>query len=360
MKKKILLAALCLIMNTVAVPRALTVGEEISAECGVLYEPGGEVLWERRADSPHLIASTTKLMTALVVLEQRPLTDVVDIRPEYCGLEGSSMYLMAGQHLTVEELLTGLLLASGNDAAYALAVDTSGSAGAFADEMNRRARELGMSNSHFENPHGLDGREQYSTALDLAKLMAACCENEDFVRIASQKSGTAGAIRYENHNKLLSRLPGCIAGKTGYTMAAGRCLVSCCEREGLRLICVTLNAPDDWNDHTALYEAAYKTYRMATAAKEGERFAIPVANMDGEYAFASPQRTLRLLLTAEDELRIVREMPRFTYAPVSQGEYAGRIIALVNGEKREEIPLFFAESVTVRPRQRAKTQDFSE
>ena len=185
------------------------------------------------------------------------------------------MYLKAGERYTVRELLTGLLLASGNDAALALADAVGGSEAGFVRLMNRKAEQLEMTQTHFANPHGLDAETHYSTARDLAKLMCACMENADFRAITSTVSAQIRQMTYLNHNKLLTRYPGCIGGKTGYTRAAGRCLVTCCEKNDLRLVCVTLSDPDDWRDQSTLYDWAYAGFRWLKLS-DVCRFEVPV------------------------------------------------------------------------------------
>ena len=203
------------------------------------------------ADRQMLIASTTKIMTALVALERASPGDVITVKQKHMT-EGSSMYLRPGERVTVEELLYGLLLCSGNDAAEALA-DGCGGTASFVRRMNGLAGELGMEDTSFENPSGLDGQAHYSTARDMARLAAYAAGNHTFVRLCSTRSVTIGGRTMHNHNKLLSRLDGCVGLKTGYTKAAGRTLVSCAEQAGHRLVAVTLRDGDDWNDHEALY-----------------------------------------------------------------------------------------------------------
>ncbi len=188
-----------------------------------------------------LIASTTKIMTALVVLENCSPDDQVKILPEYTSVEGSSMYLKAGESYTVRDLLYGMLLVSGNDAATALAYYCGGSIAGFAEMMNAKAREMGLTNSSCKNPHGLDADGHYSSAEDLAEITREAMKNELFAKIVGTKTYTIGEQTYMNHNKLLWNYDGMLGVKTGYTMAAGRSLVSCAERNGLRLICVTLS-----------------------------------------------------------------------------------------------------------------------
>ncbi len=223
----------------------------------VLETETGRALTEKNADEPMLIASTTKIMTALLVIEDGGLDETVTVEPAWTGIEGSSMYLYPGQELTVRELLTGLMLASGNDAATALACLTEGSEEAFAERMNERAEALGCGHTHFSNASGLDAEDHYSTARDLAVITAEAIRNETFCEIVSCPSATIGGNTFTNHNRLLTECPGVFGVKTGYTQAAGRTLVTCCERDGETLVCVTLSDPDDWADHTALYDWAY-------------------------------------------------------------------------------------------------------
>lgn len=230
-----------------------------SAQSAVLYDcTAKRVLWGRNEDKPSLIASTTKIMTALVILENCKLSEPVQIPEEAVGVEGSSVYLQKGECLTVEELLLGLMLQSGNDAAVALAVHCAGSIPAFAAKMNATAERLEMRQSHFVNPNGLDHPDHYSTALDLAYLTSYALQNPDFARIVSTKQATISGNRcLHNHNKLLWRYDGCIGVKTGYTRAAGRILVSAAERDGRRLVVVTIGDSEDWNDHCRLLDYGF-------------------------------------------------------------------------------------------------------
>ena len=230
--------ALCLLLSLLllAPQRACAEGEpSVSAASAIVMAADGTVCYERAADDRRLIASTTKLMTALLVFERADLDEPVEILPGWCGAEGSSLYLHQGDVCSVRELLTGLLLASANDAAVALACHVAGSVPAFAELMNEKAAALGMRDTHYVNPHGLDEDGQYSTARDLARLMFACMADPGFAALDAQRTGEAAGQFLENHNKLLGRLPGCVGGKTGYTRAAGRCLVSCVEHEGAQI-----------------------------------------------------------------------------------------------------------------------------
>lgn len=257
---------LCLIFCiTPAVAEAL----EVSATAAVLMDANmGQVLYEKNGDRQMLIASTTKIMTALVVLEHAAPDDVITVTPDHMA-EGSSMYLRAGETVRVEELLYGLLLCSGNDAALAL-TECAGGLTPFVALMNEKAAALGMAHTSFANPNGLDADGHYSTARDMAVLAAAAVENPTFRRICSSRSVTIGQRTMENHNRLLRQMEGCIGLKTGYTRAAGRTLVSCTERDGCRLVAVTLQDGNDWADHAALYDYGFRL----TAPRRGVQTAL--------------------------------------------------------------------------------------
>ena len=317
----------------------------IGAASALVMSAGGEVVYEKNADERAQIASTTKLLTALVTVEETELNGELEILPEWTQTEGSSMYLKAGERYTVRELLEGLLLASGNDAAAALAFHVAGGIEAFAERMNRRAQELGMIGSHFVNPHGLDEEGHYGTARDLARLMAACLQDRRLAPLLAEKSAEIKGQTYVNHNRLLTLCPGCIGGKTGYTEAAGRCLVSCCEREGTRLICVTLNDPNDWEDHQVFYNWAFSRYatRDVTA---GLSFLIPVLSGDRSL-LPVEARPLRLFLPRTARITLTAHLPRFVFAPVEAGDHAGTVQIFRDGERINEAELIFSEGAAL-------------
>ena len=244
---------------------------EVSATAAVLMDCGtGQILWEKNPDKRMRIASTTKILTALVVLEECGMGQEVTVTQKHMA-EGSSMYLRPGETATVEALLYGLLLCSGNDAALALA-DACGGEARCVGRMNDLARRIGMSSSHFENPSGLDGQTHFSTARDMAKLAAYAARNPAFMRICSTRTAQVGGRSMKNHNRLLRELEGCVGMKTGYTKAAGRTLVSCVERNGRMLAAVTLQDGNDWADHAALYAYGFgRGSGTETAAVPGER-----------------------------------------------------------------------------------------
>lgn len=246
------LAALCAAGVCICCIPAVAEAVTVSATAAVLLDADtGQVLYQKEPHSRMRIASTTKLMTALVALEHGSLEQEITVTAAHM-VEGSSMYLRVGERLTLEELLYGLLLCSGNDAALAV-TECAGGVEPFVELMNRKAASLGMENTRFANPNGLDDEEHYSTAYDMALLACAAAEDGALLRLASTRSVAVGGRTLTNHNKLLWRLEGCLGLKTGYTRAAGRTLVSCVERDGHRLAAVTLRDGDDWNDHEALY-----------------------------------------------------------------------------------------------------------
>jgi len=279
-----LIRVLCAAIVLAALVDAVAAAPGISAQKAILTDAAsGRVLFERDADTTSLIASTTKILTALIVCEDCDLSQVVQIPKEAVGIEGSSLYLREGERLTVEQLLYGLMLRSGNDAAVALALHCAGSIEAFAEKMNEKAAELGMNSSHFCNPHGLDAEEHYSTARDLSCLAIAAMENETLRRIASTKSIAFGERSLTNHNKLLWRYEGAVGIKTGYTKAAGRILVSAAERNGRRLVCVSINAPSDWSDHGALLDFGFAQFELRQLASMGQSL-VQMPLLTGEQA----------------------------------------------------------------------------
>ena len=267
-----ILAALWAAVSLIGCLTAVTEAVEVSAAAAVLMDAdSGRLLYEKNGEKRMLIASTTKLMTALVALEQGGLQQEITVTGGHMA-EGSSMYLRPGEKLTLETLLYGLLLSSGNDAALAV-TECMGGAVPFVARMNEKAAELGMENTHFANPNGLDDEAHYSTAEDMAKLAAAAMDDPVLRRVASTRTARIGGRTLTNHNKLLSRVEGCVGLKTGYTRAAGRTLVSCAERDGVRLVAVTLQDGDDWNDHASLYEQGFRVLRPVKAVERGLRLA---------------------------------------------------------------------------------------
>ena len=318
----------------------------VSAVSAVLINADtGGVIFEKNADERRAVASTTKIMTALLTLEagqpdRRFTVDSMAIR-----VEGTSMGLREGDIVTRRALCYGMLLPSGNDAANAAAVDISGSLSAFADKMNEKAAQLGMNDSHFVTPSGLDAPEHYSTARDMAKLTRAALENEDFRAICGLTSATLefGNPPYSrtlyNSNKLLKQYDGCIGVKTGFTDNARRCLVSAAERDGVTLIAVTLNAPDDWNDHKKLLDYGFSLVKPQEISLES--VSVDIVGGTAQKVCAVPDGSVTVGLTASESGGIMTEyrVPTFIYAEVSAGDCIGYVEIYYKEELLRSIPL---------------------
>lgn len=321
----------------------------LSAQCAILYDCGsGRALFEKGADSRQLIASTTKIMTGLLVCEQANLDARVAIPEEAVGIEGSSLYLRTGEVLTVRELLLGMMLHSGNDAAMALAIFCAGTPEKFVDWMNAKAEELGLTETRFANPHGLDDENNYSTARDLARLAAAALENETFRDIVSTKTATITGRTLTNHNKLLWRYGGAVGVKTGYTRHAGRILVSAAERDGRRLVAVTINAPDDWDDHCTLLDYGFAEFESRLCVATGQKLAIlPVLSGTQKVVTVSAAAPFSYALLPQEEPEIRLLLPRMAWAPLEQGGSAGAAQIVLNGRVIGQVPLVWDQSVAI-------------
>lgn len=312
----------------------------------VLDAVSGRVLFQRNAEERSLIASTTKIMTALIVCEQCNVLDRMRIPKEAVGIEGSSMYLQEGEVLTLQELLYGLMLSSGNDAAVALAIYCGGTVEGFAELMNDKARILGLTGTHFENPNGLDSPGHYATAADLAKLAAYAMDNPIFSKTVSTKSVKVGQRYLTNHNKLLWRLEGADGVKTGYTKAAGRILVSSATREGRRLIAVTIDDPDDWQDHQALLEEGFSRYTLRRVISRGDQVGtLEVAGGRNCQVQVLAAEDFDYALAPEEQPQVVLGGSGFVYAPAVEGTEAGHAYVLIQGKAVGKVPVVFGQTI---------------
>lgn len=321
----------------------------VSARSALLMLGDGEtVLYNKEANLRLPMASTTKIMTALVALEEASPDRMVTVDAAAIGTEGSSVYLVAGERLTLEQLLYALLLESANDAAVAIAIAVSGSVEAFAQRMNDTAERLGLSNTHFENPHGLDHEDHYTTALELAKITVAAMRHPLFRTIVSTRKTTIPHPDSEttrllvNHNKLLRMYDGCIGVKTGYTQRSGRCLVSAAERDGVTLIAVTIDSPDDWEDHTRMLDYGFSRYTSRTLCTEGDLLhPLPLVGGTDAYVMLSNTDTVTVPLPRNVDSIVQRiECRRFEYATVREGDPCAAAVFLADTDgdgKREEI-----------------------
>ena len=319
----------------------------VSAEKAyVLDAVSGRVLYEKNGDSRSLIASTTKIMTALIVCEQCNVLDRMRIPKEAVGIEGSSMYLKEGEILTVQELLYGLMLSSGNDAAVALAIYCGGTVEGFAQLMNDKARLLGLTGTHFENPNGLDSPNHYSTARDLAVLARYAMENPIFRQTVSTKTVTVGQRWLTNHNKLLWRVEGADGVKTGFTKAAGRILVSSATRDGRRIIAVTINDGDDWKDHADLLEKGFQRFTIQRVVTRGDVVgSLEVAGSGGKKVEILADAHFVYALAPEERPQVMLSGPGFVYAPVTEGGDAGYGYVMIEGNAVGKFPVVYGATV---------------
>ena len=324
----------------------------ISAQSAILIDSNsGRILYEHNARQELPMASTTKIMTGLLACESDKLNEMVKTSPFASGTEGSSLWLKIGEKQTLENLTYGLMLKSGNDAAVAIAEYLGGSIDAFALLMNKRAREIGAVNTNFKNPHGLDCDGHFTTAFDLALIAREAMKNSKFREIVSTKTysipmqGEKWDRALKNHNKLLWRYDGCNGIKTGFTKRCGRCLVSSANIGNQELICVTLNAPDDWNDHISLLGSGFENYNTKTIAKKGEKACYFTYDKDNN-------RKVKLLygdnykiaVSKSDVIKTEIEYKDVS-APAKKGTVAGYMIVYCNGEELGKIKLELAEEI---------------
>ena len=340
----------------------------VSAQSAVLIEAAsGTVVASKDAHKLLPMASTTKIMTAVTALSLASSDTRITVTEEAVGVEGSSIYLLAGEVLTLEQLLYALMLESANDAAVAIAVGLCGSVEQFAAEMNRLAGEWGLKCTHFVNPHGLDDEEHYTTAYELARITQKLLENELLCTIVSTQKTTiphaeADGTRYlANHNKLLRLYDDCVGVKTGFTKRSGRCLVSAATREGVTMIAVTLNAPDDWNDHMSLLDYGFTQFSSVLLC-EGEELTYSVPVVGGTtsmVAVCNLDDACITLPTAHGEITQTVELPRFAYAAIGAGELMGRVVFFCDtdrdgkAEQIGEVALYSCHAVEQTPRKKS-------
>ena len=336
------LCALLLVLSLTMLP-VRGAQPALSASAAILVDAAsGRVLYEKNAREARPIASITKLMTALVAVELRPdLSSVVTVKQEWTGAEGSSMYLKPGEELTLEELLYGLLLASGNDAALAVAGYCAGDVASFVEKMNKKAADLGMNQTCFANPNGLDDPNHYSTAADMAILARAVLERQELRAIVGTRTAVVAGRTLTNHNKLLWQYQGCTGLKTGYTDEAGRTLVSSALREGQELIAVTLNAPNDWADHAALFDYGFATYPRTLAAAAGEWADLPVTGSLCPFTRVATVSDFYYPLARGETVQRTADLPERVAAPVEKGFPAGSLILTLNGDEIGRLPLLY-------------------
>lgn len=315
----------------------------------------GRVLYSYNKDEQLSMASTTKIMTALIALEEQNLDEYFVVDKEALEVEGSSMGLLPNDRVTLRILAQGMLLSSGNDAANAAAVRVAGSVASFVKLMNQRATELGMKNTSFVTPSGLDGEAHYSTAYDMAILAKAALQNPDFAAICKETDIYAvyGNPPYRrlltNHNRLLKTLKGATGVKTGFTKKSGRCLVSSAERDGVSLICVTLSCSNDWEYHSKLYEKYFSVLKSVSLSEKVESIEVPVTGgTESTVELCSCPVTAALFEGEEESVEVVLSTEPFLFAPVEKGAVAGWAYFYSDGVLLAKTPLVTKSYVGIR------------
>lgn len=326
----------------------------VSAQSCILIEAmTGQVLYEKNADAVLPMASTTKLFTALMIRECCQMDEIVTVSQAAAGVEGSSSHLQAGEKISVEQLLYALLLSSGNDAAEALAHHAfDGDRDAFIVHMNRRAKEMGLSHTAFANPSGLPDDAHYTTARELAQIGRLAHQDSVISRIVATENITftsEGGIThsYSNHNSLLRMYDYATGMKTGFTKAAGRCLVSSAVKDGISLICVTLKAPNDWQDHMQLLDYGFSQLTLTKRAEIGE-IACEVSVGGGEVASITATNSTPIYLPSNQEgwdYEMVTQSPALLFAPIRKGQVVAKAKIYCHGEPIAEIDLCAQEDV---------------
>ena len=326
------------------------------ARSSALYNPDTKsFLYQSNANVRLPMASTTKIVTALVAIESLDMDEVITVPKDAVGIEGSSLYLKENDEITAKDLIYSVLLQSANDAATVLALRISGSISAFAEKMNERVHSIGLSDTNFENPHGLDSKEHYTTAHDLSLIAAEALSNDVFRKISSTykytfKIGDESRV-VVNHNKLLKSYDGCNGVKTGYTKKSGRCLVSSAEKDGVTLVAVTLNDPDDWNDHKSMLNYGFDLLSsidlnyetdipsdIATISSDGARVPLTLAKS-------------KAVKRADEELSYTIALPSYVATDVKKGDKIGEI-TLKLGDREEKIGIVAGCDVNIKKNKR--------
>ena len=334
--KKLLCVLLCFTLIFPSFLYAFALDTD-AASAAVLDVASGVLLYAKNENQRRSVASTTKIMSALITLEYGDLQKEYTVTAADAAVEGTALGIRKGDVLSVESLLYGLLLVSGNDAAHALANAVCGSQKAFVAKMNVKARSLGLKNTHFENPAGLSHSTHFSSALDMARLSAYALKNEQFQKICAMKDAVITFIKphkqvsLHNHNRLLSTYPGCVGIKTGYTADAGRCLVSAAKKGGQTVVAVTLGDPNDWQDHKRMLDDAFARSKTLTFSLKDVR--IPVVGSKHHFvAVTQTQLCVRVPSSIAKKVKTEIYAPHFLYAPVKKGQVVAQAVVMYRGK----------------------------
>ncbi|NEU31041.1 D-alanyl-D-alanine carboxypeptidase [bacterium LRH843] len=323
----------------------------VSAEGAILMEAeSSRILYAKKEHEKLRIASITKIMTAILAIESGKMNEMAKVSSKAERVEGSRIYLRVGDKMKLEDLVYGLMLKSGNDAAVAIAEHVAGSVEGFVYLMNEKASQLGMTNTMFQNPHGLDDHEDhYSTAYDMALLTQYAMKNEHYQKISATKSHSVEEgtrIVWKNKNRLLTELyPYSTGGKTGFTKRARRTLVSTAMKEDMDLIVITLNAPNDWHDHMNLFNWAFDSHKLARLVEEGKQEGIE-DEFYKDHVFASYSFEYPL---TEKEQKIVKKEITLYRSPGKESREnfeppnpVGKVELFLNERMIGQVPLYYA------------------
>lgn len=368
MKKLFCVLAAVLILSLSLCGRAFALGADdlSAASAALMCVQTGEVLYQKNARERRSMASTTKIMTSLLALEENTPDRVIKVKDSMLNVEGTSMGLLPGDTVTLEGLIYGMLLQSGNDAANVTAISLGGNVENFVKKMNLRAKEIGMNDTNFVTPSGLDDEEHYSTAYDMALLGCEAVKNPEFLSVCSKKSESVfyGNPPYKrtlsNHNRLLRIYDGAVGVKTGFTKKSGRCLVSCAQRNGVMLVAVTLSAPGDWSDHRKMLDYGFSLIKGETVSPDLSKIKIPIT---GGTKNDVSLKCGNVTLCTEDISNIKTKLyfEHFLYAPVKKGAVVGRVDYILSGKVIASAPITAGESAELKafkePESENKNQD---
>ena len=334
-----------------------------SAKAAITIEAQtGISLYEKNADEQLPMASTTKIMTALVALENADINQTFTVSETACKVEGTQIGLLAGDQISLNDLLHMLMMKSANDAAQTIAENISGSLEAFAELMNERAKQMGLTHTHFENPHGLPSDNHYTTARELALIAAEALKNDTFAQIVSTKKKKLDyhGLVIENSNRLLSSYEYTTGVKTGFTKAAGRCLVTSAKKDGVTLINVTLNDGNDWQDHTEMFEEGFRRVSSYTLYEAGQSsITVPVLNGTHPARFTNPEPVYGVCIDGQKIEYIPTDcLPQSLYAPIQKETFDQQVYVELAYKNRlvGTMKLTLCESVA----QKEDEQTFSE
>ncbi|MFT4413152.1 D-alanyl-D-alanine carboxypeptidase family protein [Fredinandcohnia humi] len=354
---------LIVLMVLLAILPQKTSALSVSAKSAILIEQeSGRILFEKNAFTKMRIASITKIMTALLAIESGRMDEMVKVSEKAVRTEGSSLYLQPNEKIKLEHLVYGLMLRSGNDSAVAIAEHVGGSLDGFVFLMNQKAAEIGMQNTEFANPHGLDDHENhYSTAYDMAILTKYAMTNETFREIFGTKVYRAPNPNekwdrvWRNKNKLLTRLyPYSTGGKTGYTKRAKRTLVSTAKKDGVELIAVTINASDDWNDHMQMFNTSFNTYDLVKIVKEGELEKVNNSFYKGK-VFVDHSFVYPLTKEERDEIKVsinfIKPDEKKWRNAKNVPDTVGTLTVNLGDQTIEEMPIYFDNGNVEKPKE---------